>query len=78
MAALSVDELADAVDLERRVCRVRREHVARDHRVALHPRESRSAAEARDSVTSGRAKKRNGTNVVPVPGDICIAPAAVS
>ena len=27
-------------------------------------------------MTSGRAKKRNGTNVVPVPGETCIVPAA--
>ena len=68
------------VDLERRVGRVAREHVRRDERVPFHQADccSRGAGAGRStsSVTSGRAKNRNGTNVVPVPGETCITPPA--
>ena len=73
-----VDELADAVDLERRVGRVGGQHVVRDDGVAFHVGQSRPAWRSTSSVTSGRAKKRNGTNVVPVPGETCMTPASVS
>ena len=40
-------------------------------------RTSSTACRSTSSVTSGRAKNRNGTNVVPVPGETCIVPAGV-
>ena len=74
-----VDELRHPVDLERRIGRVGREHVVRDDRVAFHAIvQSSVARRSTSSVTSGRAKNRNGTNVVPVPGETCMTAAGGS
>jgi hypothetical protein len=62
-ASLRPDEAVHAVDLARRVGRVAREHVGRDDDGPPLP-DLRTS-----SVTSGRAKKRKGTNVVPRPGE---------
>ena len=61
------DEAVHAGDLDGRVGGVAREHVGGDDGVALHQPDLRRTS----SVTSGRAKKRNGTNVVPRPGETC-------
>src|SRR4051794_10829583 len=54
-----------------RVGRVPPEHLGRDVAVAFH-----HAPDLRtSSVASGRAKKRNGTKVVPSPGETCIVVA---
>ena len=58
-------ETGHAVHLERRVARIAREHLVRDDR-CLH-----YADRTTSSVTSGLAKSRNGTNVVPRPGETC-------
>ena len=58
-------EAGDALHLERRITRVAREHVVRDDR-GFH-----YADRTTSSVTSGRAKRRNGTKVVPSPGETC-------
>ena len=63
----ALDEIAHAVDLARRVRCVAREDVAGD---ARHQRPGCSTS----SVASGLAKKRNGTKVVPRPGETCITP----
>ena len=52
----------------RRVRDVAGQHVGRDHAVAFHQFLDRRTS----SVASGRAKKRNGTKVVPRPGETCI------
>ena len=44
--------------------------------VRCAPRRCQTRRRRTSSVTSGRAKNRNGTNVVPVPGETCIVPAA--
>ena len=62
----ALDQPGDAVDLARRVGRVAGEHVGGDARGAFHQPDSRTS-----SVASGRARKRNGTNVVPRPGETC-------
>ena len=63
----AADEAVDAGDLEGRVGGVAREHVGRDDGMAFHQVDSRRTS----SVTSGRAKSRKGTNVVPRPGETC-------
>ena len=60
------DEVANAGHLARRVGRVGREDVGRDQGLALHYSDLRTS-----SVTSGLAKNRNGTRVVPSPGETC-------
>ena len=64
---MALDEPAHAVHLLRGVRRVPGENVRGDRRVLGH-----QAGCSTSSVTSGRAKKRNGMNVVPRPGDTCI------
>ena len=54
--------------LRGRVGGVAGQHFGRDHAVAFHQFLDRRTS----SVASGRAKKRNGTNVVPRPGETCI------
>ena len=51
--------------LQRRIARIPGEHIGRDDGRLHH------ADRTTSSVTSGRAKSRNGTNVVPRPGDTC-------
>ena len=58
-------EAGDALHLERRIPRVAREHVVGDDR-SFHYFDRTTS-----SVTSGLAKRRNGTNVVPSPGETC-------
>ena len=55
----------DSLHLERRITRVPSKDVVRDERRLHH------ADRTTSSVTSGRAKRRNGTNVVPRPGETC-------
>ena len=62
----ALDQPGDALDLPRGVGRVAGEHVAGDARGAFHQPDSRIS-----SVASGRARKRNGTNVVPRPAERC-------
>ena len=78
MPPRAVDELVDALHLARGVRRIRREDVVRDDGVTFHAGQSSPGRRRTSSVTSGRAKNRNGTNVVPVPGETCIVPASVS
>ena len=67
----ALDEPAHAVDLARRVRRVAREDVAGDDAWPSITAWRCSTS----SVASGRAKKRNGTKVVPSPGETCIVAA---
>ena len=46
-------------------------------RDSLRRRQPAAGERSTSSVTSGRAKNRNGTNVVPVPGEMCSVPAGV-
>ena len=55
----------NACHFQRRVTGVPGEHIGRDDGSLHH------ADRTTSSVTSGRAKSRNGTNVVPRPGDTC-------
>ena len=58
-------ETGDALHLLRRIARVPRENLGRDDR-RLH-----QADRTTSSVTSGRAKSRKGTKVVPRPAETC-------
>src|SRR5215203_77389 len=68
--AVAADEPGHARDLARRVGGVSADHVGGDVAVTLHHAHRRTS-----SVASGRAKNRNGTNVVPSPGETCITVA---
>ena len=84
----ALGEAGHAHDLTSGVRGVGAEELRRDDRVALHqhpvyapaaPRAGARYAVRADrrrtsSVTSGRANRRNGTNVVPVPGEMCMTP----
>ena len=61
------------VDLLRAIDRDAHLDVGRDRRLPGHDGTERSTS----SVASGRAPKRNGTNVVPSPGDTCMTPAGL-
>ena len=63
----AADEPVHAGHLERRVSGVAREHVGGDDGMSFHQANLRRTS----SVTSGRAKNRNGTKVVPRPGETC-------
>src|SRR4029079_3017965 len=71
---LALDQSRDARHLTRGVARVAGDHLRRDARLAVH----QSLGDCRtSSVASGLARKRNGTNVVPSPGETCITVARV-
>ena len=62
----ALDQTRDAVHFAGRVGRVPGKHVAGDAGCSLHQPDSRIS-----SVASGRARKRNGTKVVPKPAERC-------
>jgi hypothetical protein len=64
-ALVPTDEAVHARDLAGRIGGVARENVERDECMSFHYRSDLRTS----SVTSGRAKKRKGTNVVPRPGE---------
>src|SRR5262249_40898706 len=71
---LALDEARHAGDLLRCIRRVAGDDVGGDPGVAFH----QSAADSRtSSVASGLARKRNGTKVVPRPGETCMTVAPV-
>ena len=72
----TVREPSHSVDFPRRVRGVAGEDLGRDRRLTGHSGQV-SPVSASSSVASGRAAKRNGTNVVPSPAETCIVAAAL-